>query len=91
MCYACFALATDYDVWREDEDAVSVEHIIANLMANVANVQKVLVRVVGEIPLGEEEKCEAYNALKNAIITRPEKIPASTRDKLGLLIGRHID
>ncbi len=89
MCYACIALATDYDVWHED-DHVSVEMVIQNLMKNTANVQRVLKRVVGSIPVGTEEQCEAYTALKNAIITRPDMIPESTRKNLGLLLDKYM-
>ena len=31
LCYATMALATDYDVWHEEHDAVSVEAVVANL------------------------------------------------------------
>lgn len=90
MCYACIALATDYDVWREDEDSVSVEQVIENITRNVANVQKVLARVIENIPLGTEEGRSAWSALKNAIITRPDRVPLSTRDALGLLIDKYL-
>lgn len=89
MCYACLALATDYDVWNED-DHVDVEMVIANLMANSANAQKVMRRVIGDIPLGSEESCEAYTALKNAIITSPDKIPAWTRENLAILVDKYL-
>jgi 5'-methylthioadenosine phosphorylase len=89
MCYACLALATDYDVWNED-DHVDVSQIIQNLMNNAVNAQKVLRTVVGAIPLGKEAESEAYTALKNAIITRPELIPASTREDLGIIIGKYL-
>ncbi len=89
MCYACLALATDYDVWNED-DHVDVADIIANLMANSANAQRVVKRVVGAIPLGKEEECEAYHALKNAIITSPDLIPEWTRENLGFIINKYL-
>ena len=89
MCYACLALATDYDVWHED-DHVDVASIIQNLMNNAANAQRVLRRVVGAIPLGKEEQCEAFHALSNAIMTPPDKIPAWTRENLDILIGKYM-
>ncbi len=89
MCYACLALATDYDVWTED-DHVDVAQIIANLMANAANAQRVIKRVVGAVPLGQEAQCEAYSALKNAIITSPDMIPASTRRDLAILLDKYL-
>jgi 5'-methylthioadenosine phosphorylase len=90
MCYATVALATDYDVWHE-EDYVSVETVMANLNKNIANVKRVLSRVVADIPLGTEEKCDAYWALKNAIMTRPEAIPLGVRKDLALLLDKYLE
>lgn len=90
MCYACIALATDYDVWREGEEEVSVEQVIANLTRNSTNAQRVLKRVIATIPLGTEEGRKASSALKNAIITRPDLIPESTRASLGILLDKYL-
>ncbi|HKC60960.1 MAG TPA: S-methyl-5'-thioadenosine phosphorylase, partial [Myxococcales bacterium] len=46
ICYATLALATDYDVWHETHEAVSVEAVIANLGKNVATAKAVLRRVI---------------------------------------------
>jgi 5'-methylthioadenosine phosphorylase len=89
MCYACLALATDYDVWNE-QDHVDVSDIMNNLKNNSANAQRVLKRVAGRIPLGKESESEAYHALKYAIMTHPEHIPASTRQNLGLLLDKYL-
>src|SRR5207245_768873 len=35
LCYATLALATDYDVWHETHEAVSVEAVVQNLLKNV--------------------------------------------------------
>jgi len=35
ICYATMALVTDYDVWHETEDDVSVESVVAVLRQNV--------------------------------------------------------
>lgn len=90
MCYGCIALATDYDVWKEDEH-VTVEIVMGNLAANSANAQRVIKRVVETIPLGTEEESEAYTALKYAIITSPDLIPQSTKDDLGIIIGKYVN
>ena len=90
MCYACIALATDYDVWKEDEH-VTVEIVMGNLSANSANAQRVIKRVVEGIPLGTEERSEAFAALRYAIITSPDLIPQKTREDLGIIIGKYVD
>lgn len=90
MCYACLALATDYDVWREGEEIVSVEDIMANIKANVSNAQRVLAGAIGMIPLGKENESEAYSALEYAIMTKPEFIPESTRRDLGIILDKYL-
>ena len=57
MCYAILALATDYDVWHESEEAVSVELVVQNLMRNVATAQEVIRRVVPRIDLDGNDLC----------------------------------
>jgi len=90
MCYACFAMATDYDVWREGEEHVNVAGVIANLKKNISNVQRVLRRVVASVPLGQEEACEASTALQYSIITSPHAIDPELREKYGLLINKYL-
>ena len=46
LCYATLALVTDYDVWHESHDAVTVEAVVANLLKNVATAKEVLRRVI---------------------------------------------
>ncbi len=89
MCYGCIALATDYDVWHED-DHVSVEMVMANLQKNSSNAQRVVKNLVGKIPLGTEAECEAFHALKYAIITQPDMIPESTRKDLGVILDKYL-
>ena len=40
--YATLALVTDYDCWRIEEEAVSVEAVLAILKQNTENVKRVL-------------------------------------------------
>jgi 5'-methylthioadenosine phosphorylase len=89
MCYACLALATDYDVWHED-DHVSIDQVMANLKKNSENAQRTVRRVISSIPLGAEEQSEAFHALKYAIMTRPDAIPASTRRDLAILLDKYL-
>lgn len=89
MCYATIALATDYDVWHE-EDHVDVESVIANLKANVDNVKRVLTRAVEAIPLGSEAECDASWALRDAIMTDPRLIPDKARRDLGIFLDKYL-
>jgi 5'-methylthioadenosine phosphorylase len=90
ICYATMACITDYDCWHSDEssETVSVEMIIQNLLKNV-EMSKGIVKTV--LPaLKTARTCACESALKDAIITRPEAIPADTKKKLGLIIGKYI-
>ena len=87
LCYATLALATDYDVWHESHDAVTVEAVIANLLKNVATAKEVL---RGVIPLiAGPRTCECSTLLKSAVITSPAAFPLATRRRLDLLIGKY--
>jgi len=90
MCYASICLATDYDVWL-DEDHVDVSEVMANVAANVKNVKNVLKRVITSVPLGQESECDASSALQYAVMTKPEYISDETWQKVGLLLKKYID
>ena len=87
LCYATLALATDYDVWHETHDAVSVESVIQNLLKNVATAKEVLRRVIPAI--AGPRTCECPTLLQNAVITSPAAFPHATRRRLDLLIGKY--
>jgi len=87
LCYATLALATDYDVWHESHDAVTVEAVVANLMKNVATAREVLRRVIPTI-VGPRT-CECPSLLRSAVITDPSRFPLATRRRLDLLIGKY--
>lgn len=89
IAYATLALVTDYDCWHPDHDSVTVEMVIANLHRNATNAQKVIqetVRRLAENPPASE----AHSALKYAILTQLDKVPAATKEKLGLLLQKYL-
>ncbi len=88
LCYATMAMVTDYDVWHEEEEDVSVEQIIAVLQQNATTGQEIIRLAVNNIPA--EQKCSCASALSTAIITSPDKMPAATKKKLKLIIGKYI-
>ncbi|MDP3804354.1 MAG: S-methyl-5'-thioadenosine phosphorylase [Candidatus Omnitrophota bacterium] len=90
ICYATLACITDYDCWRMDQvcETVSLEMIMQNLLKNV-DVSKNILKIV--LPkLSEAKTCGCAAALKNSIVTRPKFIPAETKKKLELIIGKYI-
>ena len=89
MCYATMAWITDYDCWHESAETVSVEMVVQNLLKNVANSRAMLRRVLPR--LGEPAGCPCGSALKDAIITRPEVIPAELKEQLAPLVSKYLD
>ncbi len=88
ICYTTIALITDYDCWHPSHDQVTVEMIVANLTQNAANAQRVIAAAVDRLPF--ERTCECASALKYAIITRPEAVPADIKRELAPLVGKYL-
>ena len=89
ICYATVAMVTDYDCWREGHDAVTVDQIVAVLNQNAANACKVVKAAVAAMP--RERNCACASALKFAMLTDAKTIPAETRRKLDLLVGKYLN
>jgi len=88
LCYATLAFATDYDVWHESEEAVTVEMVVRNLLANVVTGKQIIQRALPDIP--RARTCPCASALANSIITQRDRIPAEAKQRLGLLIGKYL-
>lgn len=88
IAYVTVAMVTDYDCWHPDHDAVTVTDIIRVLNQNAENASKVVKEAVALIDVKAEYK--AHSALKNALITDPKTIPASTREKLDVIVGKYL-
>jgi 5'-methylthioadenosine phosphorylase len=89
--YAIIACATDYDCWHESEEAVTVEMVVGNLNANVANAQRILRGVARKVAANPELLAGEYaNALAGAIMTDPRLISPAVRAKYQLLIGKYL-
>jgi 5'-methylthioadenosine phosphorylase len=85
ICYATLALVTDYDCWHQEESDVTVEAVIKLLHENVAKAKQVLAAVVPTIAAGRG--CRCGEALRYAIITRPEAVSARAKTRLKLLLA----
>jgi 5'-methylthioadenosine phosphorylase len=88
ICYATMAMVTDYDCWHEEEEDVTVEAIIQNLMKNAELAKKVIQAVVPNI--SGQRTCICSNALQYALITDRSKIPEDTKQRLDLLVGKYL-
>ncbi len=88
ICYVTVAMVTDYDCWHPHHDSVTVDQIVAVLTKNAENACKVVRETVAAMPAGRTCKCGA--ALAHAIQTERSKIPAATRRKLKLILGKYL-
>ena len=89
MAYATVAQITDYDCWHDS--VVTVDEVLRRMRNNVANVHRVISRLIPMIPIGHETENPASSALKFALTTNPSCIGADLRDKYELLIGKYVD
>ena len=88
ICYASMAHVTDYDVWHTSEEPVTVSQVIEILNRNTTYAQQAvrnLVRV-----LTPDRDCDCPHALASSLITRRDKIPSETRERLDLLVGKYL-
>jgi 5'-methylthioadenosine phosphorylase len=90
ICYATLSLVTDYDVWHETEESVTVELVMQNLSANIANAKAVLKKALAGLDKTGTRTCGCGSSLKNTIMTNPAAIPPATRKKLGLLVDKYL-
>lgn len=88
LCYATFAMITDYDCWHPDHDAVTIGAIIHNLTKNIENVQRAIREVIRN--LSGHRDCKCGSALEHAIITDRKLIPAAAKKRLAPIIGKYI-
>ena len=89
IAYACMAHVTDYDVWHESEEDVTVEMVIKVLQNNTALAQKTISLMVE----GMDEwggNFAAHHGMKNALITDPSAISDTAKSRLNLLIGKYL-
>lgn len=88
MCYVTMGHVTDYDVWRQSEEPVSVEAVIAVLNRNTRLAQQAIADLVKN--LKPDRACDCSQALATALITNPAVIPPETRKRVDLLVGKYL-
>jgi 5'-methylthioadenosine phosphorylase len=92
LCYATIACVTDYDVWHESEEPVTVEVVVANLTRNMANAQRIIRQVAQTLPADRSAAtCGCASALANALMTERARITPELRARYGLLLGSYLD
>jgi 5'-methylthioadenosine phosphorylase len=85
LCFAMLAMVTDYDVWHDSEEDVSVDVVSANLKANSDSAHVIIGQLVaGGLPA---RVCGCRSALEHAVMTAPERIPIEASTWIRVLAG----
>ncbi|MBA3533546.1 MAG: S-methyl-5'-thioadenosine phosphorylase [Ardenticatenales bacterium] len=86
LSYAIMAHVTDYDVWHEAEEPVTLEKVIATLMKNVGHAKAAIQQAV---PLLADKESPCWDGIKDAVLTNPALFPRETRERLGILLDKY--
>lgn len=90
MHYATVAMVTDYDCWHPNHEAVSVESVIAVLLANAEHGRQLVRKVVPMIVAGmkDDDHQGCSTALDAALITAPDARDPELLSRLDAVAGR---
>ncbi|HZD09989.1 MAG TPA: S-methyl-5'-thioadenosine phosphorylase [Candidatus Binatia bacterium] len=89
MAYTVMAHVTDYDVWHESEQPVTVEVVVRTLRQNTTLAKQAIGRLVEDMASWEGEFA-AHRALRDAIITNPGHISPEAKERLALLVDKYL-
>ena len=88
MAYACMAHVTDYDVWHESEQPVTVEMVVRIVNQNTILAQKAI-DLLAERMDSWAGDYPVHHALHNAIISDRSRIPAGVKQTLAPLLQQY--
>jgi 5'-methylthioadenosine phosphorylase len=85
--YALVGMVTDYDCWRQGEEAVEVSAIVARLRTNAGTARRLVEQFAKALP-AERPPSPIDTNLDTAIITAPEARDPAMLAKLDSVCGR---
>jgi 5'-methylthioadenosine phosphorylase len=88
ICYASVSMVTDYDCWHPGHETVTSDQVVANVIRNAENVQKVVRAAIARAP--QQRSCRCGSTLATAFVTDRAKIPAATKRRLAAIIGKYM-
>ncbi len=84
LCYVTVALVTDYDVWHESEEPVTVEVVGRTLRQNAESGRALIASLLAAgLP---DRDCPCPDALTAGISTDPAAIDTATRERYALFL-----
>lgn len=90
ICYATMCLVTDYDVWHETEETVTIEMIIENVQKNIQSAKAIIKKAIAALPAWEQAQCGCSEALGSCIVTQTDRIGKEARERLRHIIGKYV-
>ncbi|MHC4995023.1 MAG: S-methyl-5'-thioadenosine phosphorylase [Planctomycetota bacterium] len=94
MAYALIALPTDYDCWREHEEAdkmALLTEIIGNVKEATVNSVRLIKEALTDVSVLETEASPAHKALELAIWSDKGQITKEELDRLDVLWGKYFE
>ncbi len=88
IAFATLAMITDYDCWRDEEEAVSAHAVIEHVQANAVAAKAVLRGAIPLIP--QTPTWPEHRALDGALFTNSSLWPTATTQELKPLLKRFI-
>lgn len=91
IAYACMAHVTDYDVWHDTEQPVTVEMVIKILSANTELAQNAI-KLMAKRKSQWAGEYEAHNNMREALslVSDWSKIDEKVKRDLGIIINRYL-
>jgi 5'-methylthioadenosine phosphorylase len=86
IAYATMAHVTDYDVWHEAAEPVTVEMVSQTMHHNLTIAQRALAEAVARID--EAADWPSHHVLDHAIMTAPSQMQTADLTALSAIIGR---
>ncbi len=87
ICYASVAMVTDYDCWRQSEEAVTIEMVLETMRRNVDAVGRLIPLAIPLFAGIKDSACR--HAAGAAIMTAEKFIPYEEKRRLKLLYGKY--
>lgn len=87
--YASLAHVTDYDCWREEEEAVTSDMVIQTLSKNIETVKKALGVAIANIDV--DKSVPAHTALDTALATSRSAMDKQMIEKLRPILARALN
>ena len=87
MSYAVMAHVTDYDVWHETEEAVSVDAVVRVLLQNAETAKTAVANAIADLAgVGASPHADA---LRDAIMTHKQSVDPAVVARLAPLVGKY--